>query len=341
MGVSPIRKHVRSVLRPPDTTTRDGTGRKRTGRLGSGPKRLCMTIVLGPRPLLGPRDLYSRDGVMQGLLSPSPDKFRVGIVAQAGWSEWYAVAAGLNWETVWVAVCDGPIGQAWPQELASLSIPHLTFTDFSSGLVNDSKLDILLLDILLLDGRLLQKSSGILMIASLRIVLGTSFPQRIGTASRWSSHSLAWTHSDCGGVTSGSGILNYIGRSCTPLALPNRPRWQLSSILSTTEGGRAIPPPAPGPWPPQVAFTPRSGCHGDGLFPAGSANPWVDLPDCLSPTGWARRKMTSKELLMTANIPVDIQDSLFHRSGVLGMSFMLRSPIGMLHLLGVQLTGYL
>ena len=153
---------------------------------------------------------------------------------------------------------------------------------------------------------------------------------------------MSWTHSNCGGVSSASGIRNYVGRSCTPLlALPNRPRRQFSSILSTTKGGWATPHPAQAPWPPQVTFTSRSGCHGDGLFPAESADPWVDPPDCLSSTGWARRKMTPEELLTAADTSVDLQDSLFHRSGIIEISLMLRSPIGMLHLLGVQLTAYL
>ena len=86
--------------------------------------------------------MYSRDGV----LSPSPNKLRVDIVAQAGWTGWHAVAASLNWDIVWVAIGEDPIGEAWCHKLGSLSIPHLSFTDFSSGLVNDSKLDLLLLD---------------------------------------------------------------------------------------------------------------------------------------------------------------------------------------------------
>ena len=226
--------------------------RTRTGRFGAGSKRLRMTTDSAARPLLGPRDLYSRDGVMRGVRSsPSSDKLRVGIVAQAGWTGWHPVAAALDWKILWVAAGAGLIGQAWRHELGSLSIPvpHLLLTDFSSDMVAASKLDLLLID-----GRHPHsKSSAIWTNASLRLVLGTSSPRRGGTASGWSSQSYPSTHSNCGGVSSASGMITYVGpRSSTPLALSTRPCRQLSSILSTTEGGWATPSPDPAPLPPQV-----------------------------------------------------------------------------------------
>ena len=350
------RKRLRSA---PRLFGVDDSGCIRTKR-----RRLLTDDSRPPRPPIGPRDLYSRDGVLRGVLRPSPDKLRVGIVAQDGWSGWLSVADALGWHTVWVAIGDCSIGDAWRHSLGSLAVHPLSISEFSPSLVIDSNLDVLLVD-----GRLPHKSSDIWLSATLRLVLGTSFPRRGGTAVGWESHSASWSHSECGGVSSACGLVTCAGRS-SKIQLPasqqlgstdsssrdgtanykdlqhfllslTRPRRQLSSILGTTEGGRSTRPPAPALWPPQVTTTSRAGFHDDGLFPAESSDPCLDLPDCLSPTGWACRKMTPKELLTTADIPVALQDSAFYLSGILPMSLMLQSPIGMLHLLGVHIGGLL
>jgi hypothetical protein len=139
-------------------------------------------------------------------------------------------------------------------------------------------------------------------------------------------------------VTGATGLLYHVVRTSeTPMTLPQRPRRQLSSILSTTEGGRSTGPPSLAAWPPLVTMTGRSGFHGDGLFPPESANPWIDMPDCLSHSGWVRRKLSSKELLTAADVPVAAQNRPFYRSGELTMGMLLRFPIGVLHLVGVEL----
>jgi hypothetical protein len=71
---------------------------------------------------VGPKDSYSRDGVMRGALCPTSTRRRVGIVASKGWSGWVAVAAGLGWDIAWVAVEDSQLGQAWRRDLATQAI---------------------------------------------------------------------------------------------------------------------------------------------------------------------------------------------------------------------------
>ena len=314
---------MRSVPRLLGVPTLNGSGCTRIGRVGSVAKRRRVLTDSGPCPPLGPWNLYSRDGVMRGVLSPSSDKLRVGIVAQAGWSRWHAVADSLGWHTVWVAVRDCPIGQAWCHVLGSLSVHHVSVADFPAGLVDASTLDVVLLD-----GRLPNKFfSGLWVSPTLRLVVGSSFPQRGGTALGWESHSSSWTHSDCGGVSSACGILTYAGCTRAPL---------LPYLLGLIGNSRAfLAPPKVvevlGPrlrhlWLPQVTSTSRAWFHGDGLFPAEIPDLWLDLPDCLSSTGWAYRKMTFEELLTTADIPVDLQDSPFYSSGILPLSMMLLSP---------------
>ena len=111
--VSSARKRVRSVPRLLGVPTLNDSGCTRTGRVGSVAKRRRVLTDSGPCPPLGPWNLYSRDGVMRGVLSPSSDKLGVGIVAQAGWSRWHAVADSLGWHTVcgWlsgIALLDKP-----------------------------------------------------------------------------------------------------------------------------------------------------------------------------------------------------------------------------------------
>jgi hypothetical protein len=274
---------------------------------------------------------------MRGALCPTSSRRRVGIVASKGWSGWVAVAAGLGWDIAWVAVEDSQLGQAWRRDLATQAIRHLPYQEYSPTLVSESGVDVLLLDT-----QLPVAGAAIWQASSLQFVIGARLPRRGSVPLGWTSNPLEWTHANCGGVSGTSGVLHCAGRSAdAKIKLPKIPRRQLSSILSTTEGGRSTPPPSPAAWPPRVTPTAKSGFHGEGLFPMGYSSPWVDMPDCLSRTGWVRRKLTRKELLTVADVPVDSHDLCLYASGTLEMARLLHLPIGVLHLVGVELNGLL
>lgn len=80
--------------------------------------------------------------------------------------------------------------------------------------------------------------------------------------------------------------------------LPALPHQQLSSILSSIEGGQSIPNPGAASWPPYVTETwcPKGlvGIHGDGLLPVISPAALIAMPDCLSRSGWVQRKLKQK-----------------------------------------------
>jgi hypothetical protein len=256
------------------------------------------------RPPLRREDYYSRDGVMRGALTSPATRLRVGIVASGGWTGWVAVAKALGWDLAWVAVGDNSLGNAWRRDLSVEGISHLSLDAFSSKLVVDSRIGILLLD-----DRLPTRASSIWDAPLLRCVIASVRSRRGSVGSGWVSRPLPWTHSNCGGVTGATGLLYHVVRTSESImTLPQRPRRQLTSILSTTEGGRSTGPPSLAAWPPLVTMTGRSGFHGDGLFPPESADPWIDMPDCLSRSGWVRRKLSPKELLTTADVPIAAQN---------------------------------
>lgn len=283
-------------------------------------------------------DTYSRDGVMRGVLAPTKARRKVGIVATGGWSGWHAVAAGLGWDIAWVAVGEGQLGELWKQELTAQNICHVPMTGLSKTLVVTSEIEMLLFE-----ERIPLKTSPLWKSATLQAVIGNSLPRRSGAPTGWTQKPLNWRHSNCGGVTGATGVLHCLSRDASQLGslkIPTLPRRQLSSILSTTEGGRSIPSPVPAIWPPQVtpSVCPKglTGVHGDGLLPVSRSTSWVDMPDCLSRTGWVRRKLNSKEFLTALDVPMDSQDSTLIQSKIFQKDLLFRTPIGVLRLVGEQ-----
>jgi hypothetical protein len=118
----------------------DGAARK---RLKLSPKPEKHGDI--PRPPREPKDKYSRDGVMRGTLAPLSRRRKVGIVAQSGWSGWPAVATGLGWDIAFVAVGSGKLGDDWRLDLTDQGIPNIPYSKFSSALVEQSGIEILLL----------------------------------------------------------------------------------------------------------------------------------------------------------------------------------------------------
>jgi hypothetical protein len=62
------------------------------------------------------------------------------------------------------------------------------------------------------------------------------------------------------------------------------------------------------------------------------------MPDCLSRTGWVRRKLNLKERLTAWDIPTDAQDSTLAKSKAFYKDLEFRNPIGVLRLLGLALN---
>jgi hypothetical protein len=277
---------------------------------------------------------------MRGVLDSSANRRKVGIVTSGQWSGWHSVASGLGWDIAFVVVGSGRLSDLWQKELVKSGILVVPYKDFSADLVATHAVEALLFE-----ERIPPQSSALWQAPSLAITIGNSLPRRTGTPVGWFSKPVAWRHSDCGGVTSTAGSFHCVARDkawIDSITMPSLPRRQLSSILSTTEGGRSIPPPEPAAWPPVVTPTtcPKGlgGIHADGLLPRSRSTQWVDMPDCLSRSGWVRRKLKLKELLTALDIPSDTQDSALVLSTEFQQDLFFRPPIGMLRLAGLMLN---
>jgi hypothetical protein len=62
------------------------------------------------------------------------------------------------------------------------------------------------------------------------------------------------------------------------------------------------------------------------------------MPDCLSRTGWVRRRLARQELLTAADVPSNFHDDLLFQSSLLGLKALLGAPVGVLRLLGVSIN---
>jgi hypothetical protein len=65
------------------------------------------------------------------------------------------------------------------------------------------------------------------------------------------------------------------------------------------------------------------------------------MPDCLSCTGWVRRKLKSKEFLTALDIPMDSQDSALIQSKIFQQDLLFRNPIGVLRHVGAKFNSML
>jgi hypothetical protein len=279
---------------------------------------------------------------MRGVLAPTSTRRRVGIVASGGWSGWHAVAAGLGWDIAVVAVGDGALGTAWTNQLVQSNIHTVSHLDFLASCGDPTF--FVGIEILLFEDRLPPRASPIWKIDSLQMALCNSAPRRACSPPGWFHKTLDWEHARCGGVTGAVGTVGCWVRDKSflqHLVLPVLPRRQLSSILSSTQGGRSVPPPGSATWPPKVTttqFDGRLGFHADGLLPLNLGSTWVDMPDCLSRTGWVRRRLTRQEVLTAADVPSDFHDDVLFQSPLLGVKALLGAPIGVLRLLGVSIN---
>jgi hypothetical protein len=95
-------------------------------------------------------------------------------------------------------------------------------------------------------------------------------------------------------------------------SFPRLPRRQLSSILSETMCGQTYKAPHEAYCPPGAETLTSTVWHGGGLLPNFGLEFSVSTPDCKSSSGWVRCLVTSYELLIAHDIPVDEHTHLTH-----------------------------
>jgi hypothetical protein len=87
------------------------------------------------------------------------------------------------------------------------------------------------------------------------------------------------------------------------VTLPCLPRRSLSSVLSTTVGGRTFKAPRKAEWPPRVECLTTTTWHSGGLLPSFNQGVAVEAIDVRSHTNWVRRALQLGELMTAFEIP--------------------------------------
>jgi hypothetical protein len=91
------------------------------------------------------------------------------------------------------------------------------------------------------------------------------------------------------------------------VTLPCLPRRSLSSVLSTTVGGRTFKAPRKAEWPPRVECLTTTTWHSGGLLPSFTQGVAVAAIDVRSHTNWVRRALQLGELMTAFEIPAATQ----------------------------------
>jgi hypothetical protein len=180
----------------------------------------------------------------------------VGIVARHHWSPWECIAASRGWTVMWVA-------EDSPRELASsrflfdsLSLPYLIRSQVS---------------VILTDGRLLGPSSFWWAPTSpLLLVVGIRLPKRRTDSTSYCHHQrIPWVHALCGDVSEATcRVATHVTMGPQSISLPALPRRSLSSVISTTVGGRDFKAPRRAAWPPSAECLTPTNWHSSALLPS-------------------------------------------------------------------------
>jgi hypothetical protein len=91
------------------------------------------------------------------------------------------------------------------------------------------------------------------------------------------------------------------------VALPCLPRRSLSSVLSTTVGGRTFKAPRKAEWPPRVECLTTTTWYSGGMLPSFTHGVAVVAIDVRSHTNWVRRALQPGELMTAFEIPAGTQ----------------------------------
>jgi hypothetical protein len=183
---------------------------------------------------------------------------RVGIVARQRWSPWESIAVSRGWTVVLVA-------EDYPKEL---TYPRVLFDSLSLNFVIRLQVSIILTD-----GRLPGPSSFWWKTTSpLLLAIGIIIPKkRSYSTSCWRHQIIPWDHSSCGGVSSATGkchVATHMTMAPHTVTLPCLPRRSLSSVLSTTVGGRNFKAPCKAECPPRVECLTTTTWHSGGMLPS-------------------------------------------------------------------------
>jgi hypothetical protein len=152
--------------------------------------------------------------------------------------------------------------------LRELTPPIISFDSLSLAYLIRSQVSIILSD-----GRLPGSSSFWWASTSpLLLVVGIRLPKRkpVSTAC-WHHQIIHWTHASCGGVSAATGtchMVTQVTMGPQSISLPALPRQSLSSVLSTTIGGRYFKAPSKTKWPPTVVCLTPTTWHKGCLLPS-------------------------------------------------------------------------
>jgi hypothetical protein len=222
---------------------------------------------------------------------------RVGIVARQGWSPWESLAVSRGWTVVWLA-------EDSPTELTS---SRVLFDSLSLQFFIRSQVSIILTDCRLPGPTSFwwHSTSPLLMAIGIRMPKKRSY-----STSCWHHQIIPWAHSSCGGVSAAMGkchVATHMTMEPHTVALPCFPRRSLSSVLSTTVGGRTFKAPRKAEWPPRVECLTTTTWHSGGLLPSFTHGVAVAAVDVRSHTNWVRRALQPGELMTAFEISAGTQ----------------------------------
>jgi hypothetical protein len=166
--------------------------------------------------------------------------------------------------------------------------------------------------IILTDGRLPGPSSFWWHPAiPLLLAIGIRIPKKISySTSCWHHQIIPWAHSSCGGVSAATGkchVATHMTMEPHTVTLPCLPRRSLSSVLSTTVGGRPFKAPHKAQWPPRVECLTTTTSHSGCLLPSFNQGMAVAAIDIRSHTNWVRRALQPGELMTAFEISAATQ----------------------------------
>jgi hypothetical protein len=222
---------------------------------------------------------------------------RVGIVARQRWSPWESIAVSRGWTVVWVAE-DSP---------TQLTSSRVLFDSLSLHFFIRSKVSIILTDVRLPgpDSFWWHPTNPLLL------AIGIRMPKKLSySTSCWHHQIIPWSHSSCGGVSAATGKC-HVGTHMTmephTVTLPCLPRRSLSSVLSTTVGGRTFKARRKAEWPPRVECLTTTTWHSGGPLPSFTQGVTVTAIDVHSHTNWVRRALQPGELITAFEISAATQ----------------------------------
>jgi hypothetical protein len=214
-------------------------------------------------------DTFEVDSLHQPLIC-------VGIVARQGWSPWESLAVSRGWTVAWLAE-DSP---------TQLTSSRVSFDSLSLQLFIRSQVSLILTN-----GRLpgltsfwWYSTSPVLLAVGIRMPKKRSY-----STSCWHHQLIPWAHSSCGGVSAATGkchVATHMTMEPHTVDLPCLPRRSLSSVLSTTVGGRTFKAPRKAEWPPRVECLTTTTWHSGCMLPSFTHGVAVAAIDVGSHTNW-------------------------------------------------------